>query len=96
MLSELINHTSTFNTDYYIEDTTNDNATNDNATTDNAIHDNAILVDTTRIIYTNTDSIAVSPDIDVKLRGGKQIFEMTKSENGKLSVNQCIETAMKK
>ena len=73
MLSELINRTATLNIDYYIEDITTDNAANDNATTDNAttdsaIHDNATLVDTTRIIYTNTDSKAVPPDIDVKLR----------------------------
>jgi len=91
MLSELINRTSTLNMDYYIEDTTTDNAALVDTT-----HDNGTLVDTTRIIYTNTDSIAVSPDIDAKLRRGKYMFEMTKSENDKLSVNQCIETAMGK
>jgi len=87
--------------DYYIEDATHDTATPVDITHDNAAlvditPDNAALVDASRIIYTNTDSITVvTPDIDVKLRGGKYIFEMTKSETDKLSVNQCIETAMK-
>ena len=86
MFQEQINHTSTQSMVDYIDEDTPIKTTQDDTTQD----------DITRIVYTDIDTASLYPDFDVKIRKGKYIFEMTKAENDKVSVNLCIETALKK
>jgi len=50
--------------------------------------------ETTRIVY--TDVVSLYPNIEVKVRKGKYIFEMDKYENYKINFGQCIDTAFRK
>jgi len=51
-------------------------------------------IETTPIVYTDVDVVSLDPNIEVKVRKGKHIFEMAKYENDKINFDQCLETAL--
>ena len=84
MCQELNHHTSTPNMVDHIDESTPIDTTTVETTP----------IETTPIVY--HDVASLYPNIDVKLRKGKYIFEMDKYENGKINFELCLETALNK